>query len=88
MEPRSKAFLMWTGIACLCFVGIPFHLKGNDREQLEMAFKNYSTLFNKSYSEDALNEKLPHFKVCSVWSDYIIIVFSIIVLQTLPMIID
>jgi len=44
--------LMWTVVACLCFVGIPFHLKGKDPEEIEAAFKNYSELYNKSYDEE------------------------------------
>jgi hypothetical protein len=54
---------MWTGVACLCFVGIPFHLKGEERTQLEMAFKNFTEKFNKSVSNEEMESKLPHFKV-------------------------
>lgn len=64
MEARTKTILMWTAIACLCFVGIPFHLKGEDREHLELAFSNYSRAFNKTYNGDSeADTRLLHFKV-------------------------
>ncbi len=64
MEPKTKTVLMWTVVACLCFVGIPFHLKGEEREMLELEFKNYSKSYNKSYDEDSETEtRLSNFKV-------------------------
>ncbi|ODM97411.1 Cathepsin O [Orchesella cincta] len=62
MEPRTKSFLMWSGIICLCFFGIPFHLKGEEQEHLELALKNYSTTFGKSYDDRRFKDRLPHFK--------------------------
>lgn len=66
MEPRTKSFLMWSGIVCLCFFVIPFNLKGEDQQHLEMALRNYSKVFGKDYDEDRVQERLPHFKVANL----------------------
>lgn len=63
MEPRTKSILMWSGIICLCFFVIPFHLKGEEEETLELALKNYSDTFDKSYDDEKFKERLPNFKV-------------------------
>jgi len=61
MESKLKTFLVWTIIIALCFIGIPIHLKGTDEVQqqlsLELQFKNYSSVYNKSYPSQEEREK-------------------------------